>query len=199
MQQLPKRRENILNRKLSAEIARQLVENAGRPSYQTAVELLTGRNVKNVDIAKHDIDRMYSIYGEFSERIKGTMVHHQIQSRPPNFEREDINSKQDLHVDIISIDSNTFMIAIANPSHLTIGVWIEKQTAAHLGVALQEIIDTMREHTYIVENISLDRQASFSVLKRQFPNTKLNIGGAGDHTPRADERIRRIEEHYRII
>jgi len=100
--------------------------------------------------------------------------------------------KQVLHIDVMHLDGQHFLITVCEPLQLVIQSPIERETALVLGNALQNQIELLRSRGFNPIRVHADPQSAFWNLTAKFENIVIDTGGAGDYVPKVDVQIRRI-------
>ena len=178
--------------------AYKFVENAGYPPLEEATRLITGGNVTGITFTKQDLQRSYDIYGPHLAAVRGRHTKLKVSSHMEEYSRVFRKEvEQSLHCDVLYIGGQAYLISVAKPLGLSLVSKIASKTATCLGTNLQDHVDMMREKGYVIHEAHVDADSSFKVLKAKIPGVNINIGGAGDHVPVADERIRRLKEIIR--
>ncbi len=73
-------------------------------------------------------------------------------------------------------------------------VYIERESQAVLGLALQGQLELLRSKGFQPVWVYVDPQSALRALSTKFENVAIDVGGTGDHLPKADARIWCIKE-----
>jgi hypothetical protein len=143
--------------------------------------------------------RAYELYGEPVGSVRGKMVRKK-QSRAIYDDNLIMDEKkQVLHVDVMHLDGQHFLVTVCEPLQLVIQSPIERETALVLGNALQNQIELLRSRGFNPIRVHADPQSAFRNLTTKFENIVIDTGGAGDYVPKVDIQIRRIKEMARGV
>jgi hypothetical protein len=180
--------------------AREFLKNAGFPSEREAIHMIRDGNIENVPVSVEDIKNSFDIYGAPVEMIRGKTT----SRKAPNRDVVDIGLKEERKIqaltsDIMYVKDETFLVSIASPLELVITSHAVSQSKPKLGEGLQSHINLLRSYGFDVSLIRVDPQKSLAGLKGSFPGVELDTGGAGDHLPKVDAKIRRVKETCRSI
>jgi len=96
----------------------------------------------------------------------------------------------------MQIDLQHFLITVCSPLQITLQVPIERESQAVLGMALQGQLELVRSKGFQPVPVYVDPQSALRALATKFENVAIDVGGAGDHLPKADAKIRCIKERY---
>jgi hypothetical protein len=132
--------------------------------------------------------------------IRGKMTN----KKAPVQDEVDIGIKEERKIqtmtsDIMHMNEEMFLVSIASPLELVITSHTVSQSKGKLGEGLQSHINLLRSFGFDVSLISVDPLKALAGLKGSFPGVEIDAGGAGDHLPKIDARIRRIKETCRSI
>jgi hypothetical protein len=136
-----------------------------------------------------DVKRAYELYGEPVGSVRGKMVNRK-QSRAI-YDKDLImdEKKQVLHVDVIHLDGQHFLVTVCEPLQLVIQCPIERETALVLGNIMQNQINLLRSRGFNPIRVHADPQSAFQSLTTKFENVVIDTGGAGDYVPKVDIQI----------
>jgi hypothetical protein len=66
-------------------------------------------------------------------------------------------------------------------------------------MALQGQLELLHSRGFVPTRVHVDPQSAFRSLTTKFENVTIDVGGATDYVPKADAKIRRIKEIYRVV
>ena len=177
------------------EEAKEFIEKAGFPSLEEAIRLVEAGAITDLDLTAKDLKNYDKVYGKQAEYWKGRMVAKKIRSKCQDASKMS-NDPQDFYTDIMFIGSQSYLFSVADPLGLLLVLEIESHSSLMVGRALQQQVDAMEERGYQVKNVFTDGEGAFKVARGRIPGTRVEIGGAGDHNPKADIWIRIIKQRF---
>ena len=184
----------------AAKEVRELLKNAGYPSYQGAINLITKGLVSNMPYTAQDVKNAYDIYGPPTEFVRGrktkTKVSRQIVDDQLRAGQQAI---QTMYGDIMLVKKKPFLLTLSEPLGLLLVTPVMNTTSEELGRALQEQITTLRSRGFAPRTAYLDAQPGFTALVGNMPGVEIDITGAGDHLDKIDIKIRRLKEVIRSV
>ena len=184
-----------------ARLAREFIRNAGYPSIGEAVAMVRDGNVQNLPFSVQDIKNCFEVYGPSPAFAKGKMTYRKPVDRVGAVD-VGINDQRKVQVmasDIMTLQNNHFLISVCEPLGLTIQSHLERETTELAGKALQAHISLLRGYGYEPRFVEVDPAKCLAALRGSFPGVEIEVGGAGDHLPKVDARIRRVKEDCRAI
>eukprot|EP00557_Chaetoceros_sp_GSL56_P005694 CAMPEP_0176500028 /NCGR_PEP_ID=MMETSP0200_2-20121128/13286_1 /TAXON_ID=947934 /ORGANISM="Chaetoceros sp., Strain GSL56" /LENGTH=1532 /DNA_ID=CAMNT_0017898575 /DNA_START=170 /DNA_END=4768 /DNA_ORIENTATION=+ len=197
-----KEKEHLYTKKQvqKARDAREFLKRAGYPSEREAIHMVRDGNIENVPVSVEDIKNSFDIYGPPVEMIRGKMTN----KKAPMRDDVDVGIKEERKIqvltsDVMFVNEETFLVSIATPLELLITSHVTSQSKPKLGESLQSHINLLRSYGFDVSLVRVDPQKALAGLKGNFPGVEIDAGGAGDHLPKIDAKIRRIKETCRSI
>jgi hypothetical protein len=185
---------------LRAMKVRELQRVCGYPSYQELIYMLQDGSVAGMpNLTSQDVHRAYQLYGSAPEFVRGRMTNRRVTKAVVDDGLLLEEKKAILHTDVMQIDSQRFLITVCNPLQITLQVPIERESQAVLGMALQGQLGLIRSKGFQPVRVYVDPQSALRALATKFENVVIDVGGAGDHLPKVDAKIRRIKERYRSV
>ena len=76
---------------------------------------------------------------------------------------------------------------------------IKEEKESSLGMAIQGQLQTLREKGFRPTVAHVDPHSMFRKLRTQFLGVLIDVGGARDHVPKCDAKIRHIKDTYRCV
>ena len=109
-----------------AKAALELMKNLGHSSYESTIKLINNGGLINSNITSSDVRRAEHIYGRSREFLNG-----QKQDRKAhryNVEHTDtiVRQVQTLHLDVMTIDSVSFLVGVLKPINLIITIKLKQ-------------------------------------------------------------------------
>jgi hypothetical protein len=182
-----------------AEVAYELLKNAGYPSVSELINLVGDGNVLDMpSLMQEDIIRAYDIFGQPPEYVPGKLTKKKV-NRVTFDAALRSNEAQTLWCDVMHIDQNSFFVTVFEPMQLVLLNHIKSEDADALGEALQDQLNTLRERNFTPEVVYVDPASGIMSLRTQFPGVVVDPCGAGDFVSKIDIRIRRLKEMYRAV
>jgi len=183
-----------------AHAVQELVRNAGYPSYQEVINLLQDGNFSHLpNLTAKDVRRAYDLFGKSVAFVRGRMTKQAVKRATVD---EDLVLEEKnliLHLDVMHIDKNLFLVTVCDPLQLMLQVHIERESHAVLRMALQGQLELLYSKGFKPIRMYVDPQSALKSLETKFPSVSIDVAGAKDYVPKADIKIRRIKEHYRSI
>lgn len=182
-----------------ARSAYELAINAGYITCDAAIAMINSGDITDVHLSSKDMNRGFEIYGPNSYSIRGRN-----QDRKPSRaiavgSDTKIIAEQSMHCDVFHISQQMFLISVTNPLGLCMVADLKDKRADTIGTALVDQIASLKSHGYSVEKVYCDADASLVALKGRLAHIAFDFAGAGDHMPRADERIKCLKKIYRSV
>jgi len=185
---------------LRAMKVRELQRVCGYLSYQELIYMLQDGNMSGMpNLTSQDVCGAYQLYGTTPEFVRGRMTNNMVTRAVVDDDLLLEEKKAILHTDVMQIDSQRFLITVCNPLQITLQVPIERESQAVLGLALQGQLELVCSKGFQPVRVYVDPQSALRVLATKFENVAIDVGGAGDHLPKTDVKIRRIKERYRRV
>jgi hypothetical protein len=182
-----------------AEVAYELLKNAGYPSAAELINLLGDGNVLDMPaLTRSDVVRAYEIFGQSPEYVRGKLTKKKVGR--VNFDVALRSQEpQTLWSDVMHIDQQLFFVSVADPMQLILLNHIKIEDAESLGEALQDQLGVLHERSYEPNMVYVDPASGLMSLRTQFPGVVIDPCGAGDFVSKIDVRIRRLKEMYRAV
>jgi hypothetical protein len=175
-----------------AEMAHELLKNAGYPSAAELINLVGDGNMINMPaLMRSDIVRAYEIFGQPPEYIRGKLTKKKVGR--VNFDvMLRSQEPQMLWADVMQIDQQLFFVSVTEPMQLIMLNHIKGEDAESLGEALQDQLGILCEHSYQPNMVYADPVSGLMSLRTQFPGVVIDPCGAGDFVSKIDIRICRL-------
>ncbi len=163
-----------------AEVAYELLKNAGYPSAAELINLLGDGNVLDMPaLTRGDVVRAYEIFGQSPEYVRGKLTKKKVGR--VNFDVALRSQEpQTLWSDVMHIDQQLFFVSVADPMQLILLNHIKSEDAESLGEALQDQLGALREHSHELNMVYVDPASRLMSLRTQFPGVVIDPCGAGD-------------------
>lgn len=185
--------------------SRLFVERAAFPSMYEARRMVQSGYIRDLDFNEEDLERCFDINGRLIPYLKGTMT----KKRAGKLKSTDMFEKckvveQELFSDIMVImytkSGAGYLVSVAKPLDLTMTTSLrEGNRAINIEAAFREQMSLLLTRKFRVWKISTDPESSIEVLNNTFAGVIFNPGGAGDHVPVADKKIRALKEIIRCV
>ena len=99
----------------------------------------------------------------------------------------------------MEISKELFLLTLLVPLELTLSSGLADTKEESLGGAIQAQLNLLRNWRFDADAVICDPQSGLVALQHKFPGVAFDIGGAGDHLPKVDIKIRRVKEIYRCV
>jgi hypothetical protein len=107
--------------------------------------MLQDGNVSGMpNLTSQDVRRAYQLYGNAPDFVRGRMTNKKVTRAVVDDDLLLEEKKAILHLDVMQIDSQHFLITVCNPLQITLQVTIERESQAVLGMALQGQLELVR-------------------------------------------------------
>lgn len=180
--------------------AKDFVRRAGFPSQEEAVHLSKDGNFDSMPINVIDIRTGFHELGEHTASIRGKMTKRKVswsQQADPDLIEE--NKMQIMITDVMEIDSILFLLSIFSPLDVTFSSNIPDTKEEAIVRAIQAQLDLLHNWQFDRNLIVCDPQSGLVALKNKFPGVAFDIARVGDHLPKLDINMRRVQETYRCV
>jgi hypothetical protein len=183
-----------------ARTARLFQKNAGCLSYERAVRMIVGGQIEGMTLRKEDLDIAYDIYGPVVQEVRGKLKKRKVRSRAGVLLEKVCDDKcQNLAMDIFYVGKFKFLLSVMLPMGLCLVNKLDTRSTDSVLQMLNCQLEIIRNRGYTIERITTDSESAFKSIENKFPGIHLNIGGAGDHVPNADVRIKNLKEICRSV
>ena len=181
-----------------AEAARQLLHQAGYPSYLELQKMVRSGNFIGSNVTSQDVAIASKIYGTAPAAVRGKFTKKAVSSTPTDPTLISQPSVQVLSVDIIYVGNQPFLIGLSNPLSLLLSNAVVNETAETLQQGMLDMFSVLRARDFVVTKVEMEPSRAMSNLEYNLgPGVSSNVTGAGDHLPALDVRIRRLKETIR--
>ena len=182
-----------------ARSAYELAANAGFITLDAAMTMINSGDITDVNITSKDMIRGFDIYGNNSYTLRGRTQNKKPEKAYSDNSISTIKGNQTFHCDVFYISNQMFLISVLNPFGLCLVSKIDHKSGESIGMEIVSQVDLVRSHGYNVEKVYCDADSTFNILKGRLNGIAIDIAGAGDHMPRADERIKCLKKIYRSV
>ena len=190
--------------KREVEQAREAMSLMRKLDCPSAGELKSALNkglILNCPVIAADIDRAIEIYGPPKQSIFGKMT----RPRPQVMSTEDTRSPPDelrqqrLHVDIMALNSQMFLVSVAMPLGMTTIQYIPNKSASAVLNAIKDQLTKIRAKQFEVKEIMSDGENTLSALAGAYEELRAAHVRVppGTHNPIVERKIREIKERVR--
>ena len=179
--------------------ARRLSACLGHESDATLWKILHHGAYDNLGITPSDIRRAREIYGPSVPLLKGVSTHTRAKAEVPFKVEYNATKQQSLHVDIMFIAQEPFLISVGKPINLTMTQHLANKSATNVFNALQNMLECYQKHDFVVNKIAYDSESVLQAAIRNVPGIQASPVGPGQHEVIAESKIRRIKERMRAI
>lgn len=187
----------------AARQAKDLSKRLGYPSMQDLKQMLSTGSLVNCPITHHDIDRAIHIYGPDIAAVKGKTKSTKPNTAPVVHTPRPVLSEQTLHVDIMFIDGEPYMISVSTPMGMTMVSKMDtgKRDQAQVRKCLTDHISQYTARQYQIKVILTDGEGAVVTLTSELnaQGITVNPSGAGQHVPVVENKIRQVKERVRGI
>ena len=183
-----------------AEKAYKFMIDAGITSERDAINLVRDGNVKGIDFTAQDIRNAMNIFGQNPSFYRGKMTQRAVKRAPIEPDLKFSNLKhQHLTSDIMFVGEKKYLLSLANPLELLIVSPLTRTTKSTLAGGFQSQINLLKSRGFKVVTVFMDPQPGHMSFHGAIADVEFNIGGAGDHADKIDQKIRRVKELIRSV
>lgn len=172
--------------------------NAGYLSKEATISLVESGDVTDIKITARDVTTAFLIYGPDPHAVRGSHMKKKSTKAREDFVHRDI-PPQTASMDIAFIYKQIFLVTAISPVGLTLVSKINDRSAASLLKAVNDHISTSAEIGHKITKIYTDGEKAFVTIKSKLKDVQTDISGAGDHVPKADERIKALKRIIRCV
>ena len=180
--------------------ARRISECLGHESDSTMWKLLHSGTYLNMGITPDDVRRAREIYGPSIPLLKGTGTKKKPEHLRLPFQVEyNAAKKQVLHIDILFVAAQPYLLSVSKPLNLTACKRLSSKNTRNVRDALLTTIDAYKMHDYVVVGVSFDNEAVLHAAVSNIPGVTPSPTGSGMHEKVAESKARRLKERIRAI
>ena len=180
--------------------ARRLSAALGHESDGTLWKILHNGAYTDMNITPDDIRRAREIYGPSIPVLKGTATHKKpAYTKIPYQIEYNATRNQTLHIDIMFVETEPFLLSVSKPLSLTICRELAAKKTRFVREALINAIDIYKMHDYKIVKVSFDNEAVLHAATSNIEGITLSPRGSGLHEKVAESKARRIKERMRAI
>ena len=95
------------------------------------------------------------------------------------------------------VGEKKYLLSLANPLELLIVSPLARTTKSTLAGGFQSQINLLKSRGFKVVTVFMDPQPGHMSFHGAIADVEFNIGGAGDHADKIDQKIRRVKELIR--
>jgi hypothetical protein len=178
--------------------AAQFMHNAGVASEVDAVNMLNDGGISGLDITAADVRNAGKLYGPATEFQRGKMTQKAVKRAPVDPHLKDCEHiVQSLTSDVMHMGGKKYLASLCEPLSLLIISPMETLTAESLLQAIRAQVNLISSRGYKAGLIHMDPQPGFRSLSGAIDGLEFDEGGAGDHSEKIDQKIRRLKEIVR--
>ncbi len=186
--------------------AKQLIRALGYPSPRSVISMIRHGLIRNCPVNSRDIVNALEIYGPDLATLRGK-THHRA-SKVTKFDEIPrlISSRVVLNADIMFVETNAYLITVADPPlGLTmvndLGLRKGARNVASIRRALLAQIAAYRVNKFSVVAINTDGEGAIFALSNELRDQgiQINQAGAGSHVGTIERKIEEVKERVRGI
>jgi len=191
-----------------ARLARIYSKRLGYPSDKYFGEMLKRGVLTECPITLHDIERARLIYGKDIAELKGKSKRVKpLQVRIERLPRS-LHAEQQLHVDILFIDGEAFLMSVSKPLGLVmvhrLGDEADLKTNRSTNMVRSKLFSQINEYLgyqFKVTDILSDGEGAVSKVSNELASKGIimNRAGPGQHVPVIENMIRQLKERVRAV
>jgi hypothetical protein len=185
-----------------AKQASQLTRRMAYPSDKDLIKLVTSGQINDSTVTVQDINRAATIYGPPLASLKGkTVAKVPAIVKPINIPRT-VFTNQVLHVDVMFVDNDPYLISIATP----LGYTMCSHLSGSRGVksirhALLAQVNKYKSQNFRITTLLTDGEGAVLQLEPDLNagGIIVNPAGPGQHVPVVERKIKTVKERVRAI
>jgi hypothetical protein len=183
-----------------AKEAYEFLKYSGYPSPDEAIHLFQDGNIFGLpELSREDLIRAYDIYGIPVAYVRGKLTKKAISHAVIDTGTIMQDKTQTLHTNVMHLDGHKFLVTLVEPLQLTLQTLLKNEMVNQLGLGLQGQLSLLRSRGFQPTVVYVDPQTGFQAIKNLFPGALIDDSGAADNVPKADVKIRRLKEIYRVV
>jgi hypothetical protein len=197
--------EYSVREQTDAKKAKDLSKVLGYPSPQSIIDMINNGAIINCPVTAKDVARANKIYGPDLASLRGKSRKQKTSSISTDYLPREVSSDLTLHVDMMFVNTNAYLISVSTPLGLTIvnelGHTKGSRSLKSVAPALMEQINTYASRQFKVKTINTDIEGAIMSMTSSL-NEKgilVNPAGAGSHVPIIERKIQEVKQRARAI
>lgn len=185
----------------AAKSARVLMRTLGHPSNADLIQMIKMGAILNLPTTVHDVHRAQAIYGSDVASLKGKTKRQAARQAKVEFLPPLPQQDQALYADIMFVNSQLFLIVVAEPLGMVFVRWLRNRTAGVLGEAVAAVANTLTQRNFRPITMHSDGEKGIGALTSLLHSMKLAFNPAGpeQHVPIVENMIKQIKERVRAV
>ena len=186
---------------IAARLARDVAKELAYPSDQDLIAAIQSGAINNLPITARDVQRAREIYGTCIPSLKGKTVARKSTIAEHDKIVKTVRQVQQLHVDIMYVEGDPYLISISAPLGLMIASDLPNRTADSVKERLNTHLARYRSEGFEIATIFCDGEGAVArlITGLNLAGVRVNIAGPGQHVPVIERCIRMIKERIRCI
>lgn len=188
----------------AAKQAKELIRRLCYPSLDSIQKMINNNAIMNCPVTSQDIERAVDIYGTELAYLKGKTT----KQRSVQVSRESrllISRNQALHVDIMFINKEAYLLSVSTPLGLLsanhLGAAAGAKSARMVKIALLHQMSVYESYGQKVSDILTDGEGAIAAIVADLAKLAVvvNTAGPGEHVPLVERKIRQVKERVRGV
>ncbi|KAA8493868.1 hypothetical protein FVE85_5005 [Porphyridium purpureum] len=180
--------------------ARDLVRKLAYASTSALLHAMSSGALIGTSVTARDVDRALVFWGPDVAALKGRTTGHR-SPKIPEVRRWLARQQQSLHCDVMFIERQPFLLAVAKPSQYMYATSMRTKAAADIGRALRAQITHVSAHNILINEIRSDPESGLVAVAEELLRAGIlpEITAATEAVPAAERAIRLVKERVRCV
>lgn len=184
-----------------AKYARDIIRMLGYPSESDMQAMINGGALIESPITVHDVKRARDIYGDVIANLKGkSKARSSIIVDPAEVIPRIISSDLVLHVDLMFVDAEPYLLSISTPLELLmVNRCVSGRGSAQVKDVIMHQIGEYKAKNFAIKTILCDGEGAVHALRNDFLSMGISVNnaGPGQHVPLIEVKVREVKERCR--
>jgi hypothetical protein len=162
--------------------------------------MIKAGSIINLPITIHDVYRAFRIYGQDIASLKGKTKLKTPVVIKPEFIPRPLRSAQVMHLDVMFVNRDPFLLTVSSPLGLTIATHLNGSASSkNILNAIKDQVNIYKVENFIVDRILTDGASAMVTLlpELQDQGIRVEVCGTGQHVPIVENKIRQVKERVR--
>ena len=187
-----------------AELAREYLRRADYMSAGQLIKAINTGKLKNSEITSQDVLRSIDIWGKDLGNLKGKTTakkNKSVEITTPDY-ISSVVEKQDMHIDLLFVNGEAYMIALFQPLELAVAKKLKSQNQHDQWIALQSLMTHVTSRSLKIWRVRCDGESAIHTdyIKRKLPEgIELDPTAGAAAVSDVERKIRTVKERMRGV